>query len=473
VRIAARRPGSRRASAVHRAALLAVAVGVAGLLAPAAAPAQVQKQTLQLGFLDTRFDGPAQGPWLERAAAAGGDLARLLAPWRRIAPARPTAPENPADPAYQWARTDASVRDAAARGLSVILCLTSAPRWAEGPNRPRRAIGVGSWRPDAAAYGAFAKAAAERYSGRYPDPARPGATLPRVTLFQAWNEPNLPRYLSPQWVGTAPASPGIYRDMLNAFTAGVKAAQPAATVIAANTAPFGDPPGAGTGRMQPLTFDRELLSQPTFFDVLAHHPYAIRGPSDPARNIGDVSIGNVSDLVDELRAAEKRGTAPGGRKRMWITEFSWDGAPDPEGVPEPTRARWIAEALYVSWKQKVDTLIWFLAGDQPAVPSYSATYQSGMYFADGRPKLGLRAFQFPVIADRMAGDRADVWVRAPYAGTLVIEQRRKGGRWKSAASIRVKRHDVVLKRIKAKLGTQVRGRMGTQKSLISRVRTVW
>lgn len=446
---------------------------LAFLILAVPASAGVQPQTLKVGFLDFQFGGERQGYWLEKAATAGGDSARFFGYWSGIAPSPPAAPENPADPAYRWSSLDASVREASARGLDPILCLTSAPRWAEGPDKPRRGIAQGSWRPDAAAYGAFAKAVAERYNGSYPDPLNPGQPLPRVTKLQAWNEPNLPRYISPQYVGETAESARIYRGLLNAFHDGVKAAQPNAQVIAANTAPFGDPPGVGSGRVPPLNFVQEMLKETSRFDVLAHHPYAIRGPSEPARNIGDVSIGNVQDLVDELRTAEKRGTAPGKKKRMWITEFSWDGAPDPEGVPEPTRAQWIAEALYVAWKQKVDVLIWFLVGDQEPNPSYSATYQSGMYFADGRPKLGLRAFQFPVIADQVRGNRADVWLRAPHAGTVIIERRLRGGRWRAVKRVKVKRHDVVRERLAGNTGTAFRARMGSQKSLIARVKTVW
>ena len=49
----------------------------------------------------------------------------------------------------------------------------------------------------------FAYAAAKRYSGLYP--AADGRALPAVQLWMAWNEPNLPFRLKPQYRGSAGA----------------------------------------------------------------------------------------------------------------------------------------------------------------------------------------------------------------------------------------------------------------------------
>ena len=74
-------------------------------------------------------------------------------------------------------------------------------------------------------------ALARRYDGAFPDPQRLRArACPDVRLLQAWNEPNLARYLEPQWVvqgGRWRAfSPLLYRQLLNAFYSGVKAVAP-------------------------------------------------------------------------------------------------------------------------------------------------------------------------------------------------------------------------------------------------------
>src|SRR6516162_4146060 len=108
----------------------------------------------------------------------------------------------------------------------------------------------GTCRPDTNALSDYGLALGTRYSGHFPDPAAPGRTLPQVAAFQVWNEPNLPDYLAPQWAGNATVAPALYRQMLNAFYAGLKSVDPSALVLTAGTAPFGDPePG---GRIMPV-----------------------------------------------------------------------------------------------------------------------------------------------------------------------------------------------------------------------------
>src|SRR5207302_6245250 len=111
-----------------------------------------------------------------------------------------------------------------------------------------RNVQDGTWKPDPAQVGQFAKAAARRYDGRFPDPSQPGATLPRVRYWQAWNEPNLDQYLTPQWIPThggnfAAASPNVYRPLLNAFYSAVKSVDGSNFVLTAGMAPYGNPHG--------------------------------------------------------------------------------------------------------------------------------------------------------------------------------------------------------------------------------------
>ena len=91
---------------------------------------------------------------------------------------------------------------------------------------------------------------ATRYSGACTRTRSGSASLPRVRYYEAFNEPNLPNYLAPQWVGKTPKSPELYRDLLNGFYAGVHSVNADNVVIGAGTAPFGD--GPGTERMRPL-----------------------------------------------------------------------------------------------------------------------------------------------------------------------------------------------------------------------------
>lgn len=423
---------ARTASALAALALVLL------LSAPAAA------RPLELGFFDSVFSagGDSSDTWLGRSADAGAGIVRIDIGWPvPNTPRRPAGfdARNPADPHYDFTRADAAIRDAAAHGLRVLASFTGAPRWAEGARRPKDAM-PGTWRPDPRAIEAYGAALARRYSGAFPDPLRPGSALPRVEAFQVWNEPNIPKYLSPQWIGRRPASPGWYRLMLNAFYRGVKSQAPRALVVTAGTGPFGDAlPG---GRLMPTRFWRELLCVDTdgahlrgrrcagaaHFDVLSHHPYSVGSPTRRALNGDDVSIPDLAKLRAVLRAAERGGGAlPRIHHRMWVTEVSYDSSPpDPDGIPAARHARFLEQTLYLLWSAGVDTVIWFQIRDQPPDPSYIATNQSGVYTLDGRPKPALAAFRFPLVAAR-SGDRMRVWGRAPVTGVVALEARRARG----------------------------------------------
>ena len=336
--------------------LVAAAAATAAL---AAAPAAAQgPATLSLGFTDAGIsfdpDPTARAGWLDRLAGVNASRLRIEADWRRIAPSAPAAGEDVADPAwpgYSWAGLDAAVTEAQARGLAPIVVLHHAPDWAQEQGRPSSAA-PGSWRPRPAALAAFARAATIRYRD--------------VGYWQVWNEPNLGVYLSPQWNGRTPASPGHYRRMLNAVYDAVKEVDAADVVVTAGTAPFGDP-GTGGARIRPARFVRALLAAPVRFDVLAHHVYSVGGPNRRALNADDVTVPDLAKLVRPLRRAEAAGRArPRKRHRVWVTEISWDSRPpDPDGVPAATHARWLAESLYVLWRGGVDTVAWYLGRDRP------------------------------------------------------------------------------------------------------------
>ncbi|MEA2298800.1 MAG: hypothetical protein QOF77_1736 [Solirubrobacteraceae bacterium] len=466
-----------------------MAAVVAALFLAAGVPSAARGQSvrpLTTGFADDVYFGPAalSDPWFERTVASGAKLVLLDVEWAGIAPAnRPPGfdPANPGDPAYSWEGVDSAVRAASRRGLSVALLVNRAPSWAEGPGRPAGAA-PGSWRPDPAAFGRFAAAAARRYSGTYPDPLVPGATLPHVGYWQAWAEPNLGVHLAPQWVvgqgRFVPASPGIYRGLLNAFYDAVKAVDPANRVITAGTAPFGDPIPGGP-RMPPARFVRELLClrdaslapapcpDPAHFDILAHHPYSVGAPRRAARNRDDVSLPDLGKLTRPLAAALRLGRAlPRAPKPVWVTEFSYDSnPPDPGGVPAPEQARWLEEAFYVLWSQGVDTVAWYLIRDQPPVPSYASSYQSGIYLRDGRPKPAARAFRFPFVVEPAGRGRVVAWGKSPVAGVLSIQSRR-GARWVSVAHVPVTAGAVFLRRLALAGHAGLRATVGAETSLI-------
>jgi polysaccharide biosynthesis protein PslG len=461
--------------------VLVIAVG--SILSAAGASGQTgtdRPSSLQTGFFDPpAFTSAQPNAWFGRATATGATVVRLIANWSTLEPQKASSPTNPANVSYQWGTLDPQIEAAVAAGLIPVVDINGAPRWAQPATIPR-GITAGAWKPSAADFQQFAQALATRYSGTFPDPVHAGAMLPRVRYFQAWNEPNLSIYLAPQWRRVSgrliAEGPILYRGLLNAFYAGIKAAQPDAVVVSGGTAPFGDRPGGQ--RIPPAEFVRDMLClsaalkplpcpDPVHFDVLDHHPYAVGGPYSPALNPDDVSIPDMAKLARPLEAAERAGRVlPAGSKPLWATEVSYDSSPpDPKGVPMGTLDRWAAETLYELWNEGVAVVTWYLIRDQAPDPSYAATYQSGMYFRNGTPKPEQRAFRFPLVVDRRGGGRPIVWTRLPVAGTLQI-QGLVGGRWTTVDTLHVSRYEVVERHLAAAPGESFRARVGSAASLV-------
>jgi hypothetical protein len=412
----------------------------------------------ETGIIDpASFSGPEASLAFRRTSASGATTVRLLVSWRGVAPQVRRSgfrPADPDDPGYRWETVDRQVRLAFAHGLSPIICIVSAPDWAEGGNQPNH---PGTVRPDRAELGLFATAAARRYSGSV-------AGLPRVRYWQVWNEPNLLHYLTPQYVGRRAASAVWYRAMVNAFSTAVHSVHADNVVIAGGLAPFtthtGDRAEWGVG---PLEFMREMLCvsrtlRPTCsarsqFDVWSHHPYTSGGPNHHATLPSDVSIPDLPEMRRLLDAAVRHGRVSSRQRvRFWVTEFSWDTSPpDPKGVPGRLHARWVAEALFRMWRSGVSLVTWFQLRDDEFPDSL---YQSGLYFRGAtaerdRPKPALRAFRFPFVALPEKG-RAVTWGRTPRAGPgSVVLQLRANGRWLPLARVRANRHGIFGRRIQA------------------------
>jgi hypothetical protein len=429
----------RLGAALAAAGSIAVALASLPTVADAAPPG-----TFTLGIADGVYEGADAGVWLTRTVAAGTQLILVPVEWASIAPAKPPSGQatNPAYSGYNWAGLDQAVREITARHLTIAFTVAGAaggPAWADGPGRPKNAE-PGTWKPNATALGQFATALARRYSGHF----NPGAgALPHVRYYQGWSEPNLPNHLSPQWVRSGKhwvaESPIIYRGLLNAFYAGVKSVSRSDSVITGGTAPFGDSPGGQ--RVPPALFVREMLclndhnvpqhcSNPAHFDILAHHPYEIGGPFFKALNPDDVTAPDMGKLTKALAVAERSGRAlPRGHKQLWVTEFSWDSKPpDPNGIPVLERAKWMEQSFWELWREGVSTLCWFLIVDQAPVPNYAESYQSGLYYINGKPKPGLEAYRFPFVVQSVGHGQYQLWGITPRSGTVSV-QRRVGGKW--------------------------------------------
>lgn len=408
--------------------------------------------SISLGLVDQDLflfsSGPLRSQWLARGRALGSSVVRLTAYWGDIAPATLLPgfnPSNPADPNYNFSQLDSAVQAASAAGEQVVVVVGWAPIWAEGSPFPPGVMG-GAWEPNVADYRAFATAIARRYSGHFFS-AQAGVVLPHVAYFQAWNEPNLPRYLMPQWEGSGngqwiATSPTLYRSLLNAFYSSVKAVDRTDTVIAAGLAPYGDPPATGQGRMYPVTFLEQMLCldpnlkpfgpcpNPAHFDALDMHPYAI-SPTVKSRVPGDVSVPDLGKISRIVRAAQRfRRALPAGPKPLWVTELDWSTVParSPSPISLLRQTRFLPLGFYELWRQGVSTMFWFQLRDPPNQGNVFAG--GGLYFGTGVAKPSAAAYRFPFIAIPAHHHKLTIWGRAPAPGSVVVQKLTKRG-WRS------------------------------------------
>ena len=309
-----------------------------------------------------------------------------------VAQRRPASATNPADPAYDWSLYDRTVVDAAASHVHVLFSVYGTPGWANRGKAmnvaPTRAVDLRN----------FAIAAARRYSGTYK--AADGTILPAVREWLAWNEPNNPIFLAPQYRRSGKKwvmqSASDYARICNAIYTGIHATLIRSERVACGgTAPRGNNnPSSSRASVSPLAFLRAVKTAGLkTFDAWAHHPY-YAGPSDtptskPAQVRGApstaVTLGNLSDLIRQV-------TRLYGNKRIWITEYGYQtNPPDPIfGVSYAKQARYLTQAFGIARKNpRVDLMLWFLLKDEPNLSGW----QSGLITYSGKKKPSFLAFQ--------------------------------------------------------------------------------
>ena len=422
-------------------------LAVGALFVSVAAPAMALARPLVTGIAGV---DPLNPVTFDQSRVAGARFVHIVVPWADVAPRNEPAswkPEDPADFHYEWAWLDTTLTEAIGGGLTPVLEIYGAPSWAQRCQSPAGMEGV-LCNPDPVALAAFATAAARRYSGHFDG-------LPHVVFWQALNEPNLSLFFNPQFEGGKPASPRLYRALINAFYAAVKSVDPSNLVLTAGLGPIAVPHYT----IGPMRFARLLLCmkgrhhpRPTggncdggvHFDILDVHPYTTGGPTHRG-GPDDVELGDIPKLQSLLRAADRAGRIQGQFKRtpLWITEFSWDSKPpDPGGLSMKIETRWLAEALYRSWRAGVSHFFWYGLRDELPGPgqSFSETLQSGLYFRGAtleqdRPKPFLSAFRFPFVAYPRKGGLF-FWGRTPTSeGGKVTIQILRHGSWRQASTV--------------------------------------
>ncbi|MFN2471686.1 MAG: hypothetical protein ABR583_12015 [Gaiellaceae bacterium] len=380
-------------------AALSVAAGLAAPPAPASGRMLlgIYDDAQVLGHPDTSF------PLLKQLRV---QVVRVTLHWGGplgVAVKRPANATDPADPAYNWAMYDRAVLDARDHGIKVVFTILDTPLWASGA--------VNRVPPKISDLRNFAYAAARRYSGTYAvddaDPKTEDVLLPAVRHWLAWNEPNNPVFLFPQfkrvrvgkksrWIAQSPRD---YARICSAIYTGVHLTTLAGQRVACGvTAPRGNNiAGKARGSIGPIPFLRGLKKAGLRrFDAYAHHPYYGRPTETPTskpkvnrgkrgRVAPPVLLGNIGDLTKEL-------TRLYGAKRLWITEYGYQTRPPDRlfGVTYSKQATYLRQAYRIARRHpRVDMMLWFLLKDEQALGGW----QSGLISIGNTRKPAFSVFR--------------------------------------------------------------------------------
>ncbi len=314
-----------------------------------------------------------------------------------VAATRPENPTDPADPAYDWTLYDRFVRFASQYGIKVLFSILFTPSWANGDQGPRSAP------KNFADLQKFAYAAAKRYSGSYVPPldqqdstnGTSGLPLPAVRFWTAWNEPNNPIWLTPQYKRVAGTWVMVgaqnYAKICNAVYAGVHQTLISSEKVACGvTGPRGnDSPRSSRASVDPLSFMRALKRYGMKrFDVYGHHPYYGAPSESPAYIPKDnaVQLGNINVLLAQLSKLW-------GPKHLWITEYGYQTTPQDKlfGVTWAKQAQYLTQAFAIARRNpRIDMMLWFMLRDDTNI---SVGWQSGLLTARGQKKPAFAAFQ--------------------------------------------------------------------------------
>ena len=340
---------------------------------------------------------------------------RVIVTWRDVAPAaaQATMPANfePSDPGgYAWGEYEALLAAAKARNWPVLITISGpVPKWATASKLDDVT------RPSTTAFAAFATAVGRKFGEQ-------------VNAWAIWNEPNQPQFLRPQFAdGGKAASPRIYRELYRAGVRGLqKAGQSNDAILIGETSPRGN-----ARVVAPLRFLRAMLCldakykkvrkcAPLSASGYAHHAYTTRqGPFFKPPQRDDVTIGVLGRLTTALNRAHAAGALTS-RLRVHLTEFGIQSTPDTlSGVSlaKQVEYRAISERIAFDNPRVVSFSQYLLRDSDPTGPNDYGGFESGLRFADGKPKPSLPAFRLP-LAVRRTGSTASIWGLVRPAGAV-------------------------------------------------------
>ncbi|MFL5854486.1 MAG: hypothetical protein ACJ76G_12820 [Solirubrobacterales bacterium] len=328
------------------------------------------------------------------AQALNATRMRILVEWARVSDANdPVASSNPD---YDWGPIDRAIDTAASYGMRTQLALAGPPpAYASGTGR----VSIPIWTPDAAAYGNFARAAAEHFQGR-------------VDRYSIWNEPNYPSWLEPR-----SQSPQLYRALYEAGYAAIKSVDPSAQVLIGETVPYGGKAIVDTGKKgkdgkpirrgkrlglaaAPLRWLRAVACvnaryrrigncTPLHADGYAHHPYDLEfgaATGSPlsktfpgADNAPIQTLPNLRKALDKLAGVGALATPGGKPLNIYLTESGYFVS-GKRKLAAAKRAKYLPQQFQIAATQRrVREML------QYNVFAPSSGFTTGLLTPDGRP----------------------------------------------------------------------------------------
>jgi hypothetical protein len=395
---------SRRHAVIAALVLAAAGLAVSAATASPKKHASAKTSHLLVGIndeADTLYGNPVTG--FQALKALNAQVLRVNmywggTQWAVSRGAKPTDPTDPGDPAYDWSLYDRLMRYAATYHVKVVFSILFTPKWANGG----KARTFGPTNPSDLED--FASAAAQRYSGTYIPPSwqqlptleSPTEPLPAVKFWTAWNEPNNPVFLTPQYTRSGGkwvvASAVSYAKICNAIYTGIHSVGVSGEKVACGvTAPKGnDAPATSRASVDPLSF---LIAAKNAgmkrFDVYAHHPY-YAAPSEPptyvptGKTARRIQMGNINLLLAEISKLY-------GPKHLWITEYGYQTNPPDKsfGVSWAKQAAYLTQVYAMARANpRIDMFLWFLIKDEPSLGGW----QSGLETAAGKKKPAWNAY---------------------------------------------------------------------------------
>jgi hypothetical protein len=442
---------ARRIRLSIAAALFTSAVTVS-TMAMLGRPASADASTAQLAMFQDPQLGANPIRSLQIMRSLGVGIVRLGVQWKSLAPdpnsrARPAGFDaaNPADyPSGAWQEFDTIISYARAYGIRVDLLVDGgAPLWAAGSGAPS---GFGSsWKPSAADYGQFVQAVGTRYSGAY-TPVGATSPLPRVNVWEFWDEGNWGPALAPQILpgSRAVVSAKEYRSLLDSGWSALWATGHGHdTIIDGSLSQDGSGVLTPTATTAPLTFLRSLYcvsssyrpltgntaatigcpttkaasrrfaaDNPALFRAtgIGLHPYPYGFPPNRTQ-FPDPNGAEFSEIPQFVRGLRRLQRAYGSRRAMAVfnTEYGYETRPPQTNrlFPTPaTAAIFLNWAEYLSWKNPQ-----IATTDQYELQDHG-WFTTGLLTSRGKFKPSFYAYRLPVwlpVTATKRGRTLEVW----------------------------------------------------------------